>query len=224
MNGSRIGNHFRTLTHNSNHKQMERLDIGHVYHGFTDGEDRVFEYSVRFRNLFSGIQIRLWDLNDEAAAELIRLDSQTGPYDDVWDKLLIAPNRDRLSVNPKGFDIHGTTILRVLRVGLNNHTDEPNTIIIELKPDQDHKVVTLIVEFRLRSDGHKIMIETCGTGNNDNNGFEDNTPDNTLRKKMKEIEEREEKMRDREASVRLAYMKLLDVTKGMEHILKSMND
>jgi hypothetical protein len=41
--------------------------------------------------------------------------------------------------------------------------------------------------------------------------------------KMEEIEEREEQVRIRGASIRLAYMKLLETTKGMELILESLN-
>jgi hypothetical protein len=53
---------------------MQRLDIGQFYSSAADGEDRVFEYSVRFWNSSSRLQIRLWDWSDEAAAELEDLD------------------------------------------------------------------------------------------------------------------------------------------------------
>jgi len=203
---------------------MERLDIGQVYHGVTDGKDRIFEYSVRFWNLFSRIQIRLWDWNDDAAAELTDLVSQPGPCHNIWDKLLTSPNRDRLSVNPEGVDTHGTATFRDVQAGLADHSDEPNTITIDLEPEQGHRVVTLTVEFRLRSHGHKIMVETCSRRYDQGEGFGDDAARHALENKIKEIEEREERVRAREASIRLGYMKLLDKTKGMERILESLND
>ncbi|PVH92640.1 hypothetical protein DM02DRAFT_662753 [Periconia macrospinosa] len=203
---------------------MERLDIGQVYHGATDGKDRIFEYSVRFWNLFSRIQIRLWDWNDEAAVELTDLDSQPGPHHNIWDKLLTKPNRDRLSVNPEGVDTHGTATCRDVQAGLADHINEPNTITIDLEPEQGHRVVTMTIEFRLRSDGHKIMVETCSRRNDYGDGFGDDAARHALKKKIKEIEEREERVRAREASIRLGYMKLLDMTKEMERILELLND
>lgn len=45
-----------------------------------------------------------------------------------------------------------------------------------------------------------------------------------LEEKTKEILEREEQVRAREASIRLGHMKLLEMVSGMERILESLND
>lgn len=203
---------------------MERLDVGQVYHGAADGEDRVFEYSVHFWDLSSRIQIRLWDWSDEAAAELIGLDCQPGLYHTVWNKLLIQPNRDPLTVDPEGVDTHGTATFREIQATLADHVDAPNTMTVDLEPGQGHRIVALTVEFRLRSDGHKIMIETCSLRNEQGRRFEDEAAWHALGERTREIDEREERVRAREAGMRLGYMKLLEMANGMEHILESLND
>jgi hypothetical protein len=195
-----------------------------VYHDATDGKDRIFEYSVRFWNLSSRIQVRLWDWNDAATAELTDLDSQPGQCHIIWDKLLTRPNQGRLSVNPEGVYTHGTASFRDVQAGLADHSDGPNTITIDLEPEKGHRVVTLTIEFRLTSHGHKVMIETCSRRNDQGEGFGDNAARYALEKKMKEVKEREERVWAREATIRLGYIKLLDMTKGMEHILESLND
>jgi hypothetical protein len=210
---------------------MERLDAGLIYHGAADGEDRIFEYNVHFWDSSSRIQIKLWDWSDEAAAELMDLNCQPGLYHTVWNKLLTRPNRDLLTVDPKGVDTHGTATFREIRATLADHADAPNTMTINLEPGQSNRIVVLTVDFRLRSDGHNIMVETCSMENEQGKRFEDNAARYALDKKTKEIEEkrrdiegREEKVRAREAGMRLGYMKLLEMATGMEHILESIND
>jgi hypothetical protein len=210
---------------------MERLDVGQVYHGAADGEDRVFEYSIHFWDLSSRIQIRLWDWSDEAAAELMDLDCQPGLYHTAWNKLLTRPNQDPLTVDPEGVDVHGTAVFREIRATLADHADAPNTITIDLEPGQGHRIVALTVEFRLKSDGHKIMIETCSMRDEQGKRFEDEAARYALDEKTREVEaktrdveEREEQVRAREASMRLGYMKLLEMANGMERILESLND
>jgi hypothetical protein len=202
---------------------MQRLDIGQVHSGAADGEDRVFEYSVRFWNSSSRIQIRLWDWSDEAAAELEDLDCQPGLYHTFWDKLLTRPNRDQLTVDPDGVDTHGTAAFREIRTSLADRVDTPNTITVDLKPGLGHGIVALTVEFRLRSDGHKIMIETCSMRSAQEKCNGGDAARHALEEMTKEIGEREEQVRAREASIRLGYMKLLEVAKGMEGILESLN-
>lgn len=202
---------------------MQRLDIGQVHSGAADGKDRVFEYSVRFWNSSSRIQIRLWDWSDEAAAELEDLDCQPGLYHTSWDKLLTRPNRDQLTVDPEGVDTHGTAAFREIRTSLADRVDTPNNIIVDLEPGLGHGIVALTVEFRLRNDGHKIMIETCSMRSTQEKCNRDGTARHALEELTKEVEEREEQVRAREASIRLGYMKLLEVAKGMEHILESLN-
>jgi hypothetical protein len=224
---------------------MERLDVGQVYHGAADGEDRVFEYSVHFWDLSSRIQIRLWDWSEEAAAELMDLDCQPGLYHTAWNKLLTRPNRDPLTVDPEGVDTHGTAVFREIRATLADRADAPNTMTLDLEPGQGHRIVALTVEFRLRSDGHKIMIETCSMRDEQGKRFEDKAAMHALDEKTREVEaktreveaktreveaktreveEREERVRAREAGMRLGYMKLLEMANGMEHILESFND
>ena len=202
---------------------MQRLDIGQVHNGATDGGDRVFEYSVRFCDLLSRIQIRLWDWSDEAAAELEDLDCQPGLYHTSWDKLLTRPNRDQLTVNPEGVDTHGTDAFRKIRTNLADRVDTPNTITVDLEPGLGHGILALTVEFRLRSDGHKIMIETCSVRSAQEKCSGDDAARHALEEMTKEVEEREEQLRAREASIRLGYMKLLETAKVMERILGSLN-
>jgi hypothetical protein len=209
----------------------ERLDVGQVYHGAADGEDRVFEYSIHFWDLSSRIQIRLWDWSDEAAAELMDLDCQPGLYHTAWNKLLTRPNRDPLTVDPEGVDTHSTAIFREIRATLADHADAPNIMTIDLEPGQGHRIVALTVEFRLRSDGHKIMMETCSMRDKQGKRFQDKAAIYAIDKKtsevetkIREVEEREEEVRAREASTRLGYMKLLEMANGMEHILESLKD
>lgn len=202
---------------------MQRLDIGQVHIGAADGEDRVFEYSVRFWNSSSRIQIRLWDWSDEAAAELEDLGCQPGLYHTSWDKLLTRPNRDELTVDPEGVDTHGTAAFQEIRSSLTDHVDAPNTITVDLEPGPGHGIVALTVEFRLRSDGHKIMIETCSMRNAQEKCSGDGAARHALEEMTKGVEEREEQVRAREASIRLGYMKLLEAAKGMEGILESLN-
>lgn len=209
---------------------MERLDVGQVFHGAADGDDRVFEYSVHFWDLSSRIQIRLWDWSDEAAEELMGLDCQPGLHHTAWNKLLTRPNRDPLTVDPEGVDTHGTATFRRIQATLANHADAPNTMTVDLEPGQGHRIVALTVEFRLRSDGHKIMIETRSMRNEQGTRFEDEVArhalDERTRKvdeRTKEVDEREEQIRAREAGMRLGYMKLLEMANGMEHILESLN-
>jgi hypothetical protein len=109
---------------------------------------------------------------------------------------------------------------------------------LDLEPGQGHRIVALTVEFRLRSDGHKIMIETCSMRGEQGKRFEDKAAMHALDEKTREveaktreveaktweIEEREERVRAREAGMRLGYMKLLEMVNGMEHILESFND
>jgi hypothetical protein len=203
---------------------MERLDIGQVHSGAADGGDRVFECSVRVWDSSSRIQIRLWDWSDEAVAELTDLDCQPGLYHTSWDKLLTRPNRDQLTVDPKGFDTHGTAAFRNIRTSLANHVNAPNTMTIDLEPELGHRIVALTVVFRLRSNGHRIMIETCRMRNDQEKCSRDDVARQILEEKTKEILEREEQVRAREASIRLGHMKLLGMVTGMERILESLND
>jgi hypothetical protein len=92
-----------------------------------------------------------------------------------------------------------------------------------LEPGLGHGIVALTVEFRLRSDGHKIMIETCSMRSTQEKCNRDGTARHALEEMTKEVEEREEQVRAREASIRLGYMKLLDVAKAMDGILESLN-
>jgi hypothetical protein len=203
---------------------MERLDIGQVYHGAVDGEVRIFEYNIRFPNLFSRIQIRLWNWSDESVAELMDLDSPPGLYHATWNKLLTRPNRDQLTVDPEGMDTHGTASFRDIQTALAEPVDVPNTITIDLEPGKSHKVIHLTVGFRLRGDGRKIMIETCSHRDDQGERVEVDAARHSLGKRLKEIEEREGRVRVREASIQLGYMKLLEMAKGMERILESFND
>jgi hypothetical protein len=177
------------------------------------------------------IQIRLWDWSDEAAAELMDLDCQPGLYHTAWNKLLTRPNRDPLTVDPERVDTHGTAIFREIRATLADHADASNTMTIDLEPGQGHRIVVLTVEFRLRSDCHKIMMETCSMRDKQGKHFEDEAAMYAIDKKTREVEtrtseveERGEEVRAREASMRLGYMKLLEMANGMEHILESLKD
>jgi hypothetical protein len=94
---------------------------------------------------------------------------------------------------------------------------------IDLEPGLGHGIVALTVEFRLRSNGHKIMIETCSMRSAQENCNRDGTARHALEEMTKEVEETDEQVRVREASIRLGYMKLLEMAKGMEHILETLN-
>jgi hypothetical protein len=171
---------------------MQRLDIGQVHSGAADGEDRVFEYSVRFWDSSSRIQVRLWDWSDEAAAELEDLDCQPGLYHTSWDKLLTRTNRDQLTVEPEWVDTHGTAAFREIRTSLADHVDASNTITVDLEPGLGHGIVALTVKFRLRSDDHKIMIETCSMRNGQEKRCGDDAARHALEEMAKEIGERNE--------------------------------
>jgi hypothetical protein len=95
-----------------------------------------------------------------------------------------------LTVDPKGVDTHGTATFREIRATLADHADAPNTMTINLEPGQSNRIVVLTVDFRLRSDGHNIMVETCSMENEQGKRFEDNAARYALDKKTKEIEKK----------------------------------
>jgi hypothetical protein len=169
---------------------MQRLDMGQVHSGAADGENRVFEYSVLFWNLSSRIQIRLWDWSDGSAAELEDLICQPGLYHNSWDKLLAQPNRNQLDVDPEGVDAHDTATFQEIRTSLAYLIDAPNIITIGLEPRLGYGIVALTVEFWLRSDGHKIMVESCNMRNAQEKRCGDDAARHALEEMNKEIGER----------------------------------